>query len=124
MTHFNLKKLKHLFIFFLLFLLTHFTYSQTKTITGLVKDGLETPLIGAKVLIKGSNRGALTDEKGVFSLSIQGSDEALIVSYIGYESKEVPLTDQSNYIIVLEGDLSISEVVVTALGVKRDEKAL
>lgn len=95
-----------------------------KTITGTVKDSQGIPVIGANVLVKGVVQGTVTDVDGHFSLSVsEGS--VLVISYIGYQTKEMNVGKQSVFSIVLSEDAELlDEVVVTALGIKREEKAL
>ena len=95
---------------------------QVQTVSGTVTDGTE-PIIGATVKVKGSKAlGAVTDLDGHFSLHVKPGT-VLEVSYIGYKSLTVKA--QNGMTIVLEEDKkTLDEVVVTALGIKRDRKAL
>lgn len=97
---------------------------QMRKITGTVSDSNLEPIIGANVSIKGGNTGTITDINGVFSLEIpEGS--TLLFSYIGYISKEIPVNGKSVLTVSLQEDTQkLEEVVVTALGVRREEKAL
>lgn len=100
-------------------------YAQELTITGKVIDENEESIPGASVLVKGTTKGAATDINGEFSLSLSESEKDLEISFIGYKKKEVKVGNQSNISISLvPEETSLSEVVVTALGVKRDERAL
>lgn len=102
------------------------TSSQTKsrTITGSVTDERGEPIIGANVVEKGTTNGVITNIDGEFSLSVP-ENAVLQVSYIGYSNQEVRLGAQTSLRIVLKEDVQIiDEVVVTALGIKREEKAL
>ncbi len=97
---------------------------DSKKVKGIVTDEQGEAIIGASVLVKGSKTGTITNYEGSFSLDID-ADETLVVSYIGYISKEVKLGGQHNVLIKLEENVkNLSEVVVTALGIKREEKAL
>ena len=95
---------------------------QVQTVSGTVTDGTE-PIIGATVKVKGSKElGAVTDLDGHFSLHVKPGT-VLEVSYIGYKSLTVKA--QNGMTFVLEEDKkTLDEVVVTALGIKRDRKAL
>ena len=96
-----------------------------KKITGVVTDSNEEPIIGATVLVKGTSIGGATNIDGKFSLDIPSNGKVLVVSYIGYDAQEVPITSSSQYKIVLSGtNYALDEVVVTALGMKREKKAL
>ena len=94
---------------------------QTTKINGTVTDGVET-IIGANVKVKGQSVGTLTDMDGRFQLDVEPGTE-LVISYIGYE--EVTIKASPNMIVVLKEDSkALSEVVVTALGIQRERKAL
>ena len=94
---------------------------QTTKITGTVTDGKE-PVIGASVRVKGTTVGTVTDLNGQFTLDVKAGTE-LLVSYVGY--KDVTVKAANGMTILLEEEsTALSEVVVTALGIKRDRKAL
>jgi TonB-linked SusC/RagA family outer membrane protein len=98
--------------------------AQTRSITGKVvsaEDG--EPIIGASVMVKGTQSGTITDGNGVFKVSLPTNANMLVVSYVGMKTQEVEA--KYNITIRLESDTKlIDEVVVTALGIKRDKKAL
>lgn len=97
------------------------------TITGKVVDLQNIPVIEATVIIKGSTIGTSTDFDGNFTLQIPAGYEnpVLVVNYLGYQSAEIVIGNQKKLKIVLkESAVSMEEVVVTALGIKRSEKAL
>lgn len=105
-------------------LLCSFTIVQAQTITGVVKDANNEPIIGASVAVKGTTTGTLTDIDGNYKISA-GSSSVLVFSFIGYNSKEVPVGSQSIINVVLqESSQQLEEVVVTALGIKKDSKKL
>ena len=94
---------------------------QSAKVFGTVTDGTE-PIIGASVKVKGTSQGVVTDLDGRFSLDVEPGTE-LIISYIGY--KDVEVRASANMQIVLEEEsTALNEVVVTALGIKRERKAL
>lgn len=96
-------------------------------IKGLVVDVQGEPLIGATVVVKGSSMGTLTDMDGRFQLNIPEitSQTALVVKYVGYEPQTVIIGNKTTFKIVMQEEANaLSEVVVTALGIKREEKAL
>ena len=83
------------------------------------------PIIGATVLVKGTGIGTATDIDGKFSLDIPSNGKTLVVSFIGFDAQEIPVTNNATYKIQLSGtDYALDEVVVTALGMKREKKAL
>ena len=99
---------------------------QTKKvkITGVVKDAHGDPVIGANVVEKGTTNGTISDLDGNFSLDVSAGN-VLMVSYVGFQEKEVPVGDKKVLQIVLDEDSkALEEVVVTALGITRSEKAL
>ncbi len=97
---------------------------QAKEITGVVKDAKGEPVIGANVVEKGTANGTITDLDGRFRLTVPGRS-VLVVSYIGYIKKEVPVGRQTAFSIELAEDTkNLDEIIVTALGIKREEKAL
>lgn len=99
-------------IFLLLFLLVNFAFAQQREITGKVLDETKQTLIGVSVKIKGTNTGMATSSNGSFSLKANVGD-VLIVSYLGFQTKEVTISDKDNYIITLQlATNSLAEAVV------------
>lgn len=93
-------------------------------ITGVVTDKNGQPLIGVTIVVSGTTRGTVTMVEGAFTI-IAAPGQVLDVSYIGYASKKVQVGTGKVLNIVLEEDvISIDNVVVTALGIKRTEKSL
>ncbi len=113
---------------FLLILLFFFTGNlwaqQERTITGTVQSKDGTPLLGANVVVKNSTRGTITDARGNFTLDVNEDDETIVISYVGYESLEVNIVNQQRIMVSLVESAELEEVVITALGVAREEKAL
>lgn len=97
---------------------------QKKTLTGQVVDVNGIPMVGVTVMEKGTSNGGITDIDGNFSLEV--SDNAVIqFSYIGYKTLELPASGKVKLNVTLKEDTEVlEEVVVTALGIKRAEKAL
>ena len=94
------------------------------TIAGRVTDQNGVPLVGVSILVKGSARGTTTDVSGRFVLRIEPGD-VLVASYLGYESVEVAADSRTGVEIRMqESSKALDAVVVTALGIKRSEKAL
>jgi len=114
------------FISTILVIVSYCVQAQTVQITGTVNDastGLTIP--GASVYVKGAiSTGTVTNIDGKFTLNVRSTDQILVVSYIGYSTKEV-LNVGSILTISLEPETqNIDELVVTALGIKREKKAL
>ena len=96
--------------------------AQTKVTGTVVSQEDGEPIVGAAVRIEGTNTGTVTDVDGNFSLDVK-SGQKLSVSYLGMATQSV--TAGPNMRIVLSADnKTLDEVVVTALGIKRSEKAL
>jgi len=100
-------------------------FAQT-TITGTVTDSNGEPVPGATVSAKGfSNVGTITDLNGNYSLSVPADATTLIFSFVGMKKQEVEIGGRTTVNVTLENeDVGIDEVVVTALGVSREKKAL
>lgn len=95
---------------------------QGAKISGVITDS-EGPIIGASVVEKGTSNGTITDLDGRFSLDVKPG-AILVVSYVGYASQEVKATTGTMRITLKEDNQVLDEVVVTALGIKRERKAL
>jgi TonB-linked SusC/RagA family outer membrane protein len=113
----------------LLLLFVGFSFAQNnKIVEGTVTDAADkSPLAGANVILKGTTIGAVTDGDGKFSLFIPDTNthNTLVISYVGMTSQEVALpADNSPLTVSLVAGKNINEVVVTALGVKREQKSL
>ena len=114
---------KTLLIFGMLLLMCGTAIAQ-RTITGTITDSKGETIIGASVLVKGTSLGTITDVDGKFSLNVPNGDRVLSISYTGFSAKEVPVGASNIVDVVLSEGLDLSEVVVTALGVSREKKAL
>ncbi len=98
-----------------------------RRISGRITGENGAPILGAAVVIKGTMIGTATMDDGIFSLNVPASvtNPVLEVSFIGYETVEMPMAGRSSFAITLkESVMEIDQVVVTALGIKRLEKAL
>ena len=97
---------------------------ETVKVKGKVVDATGEPLIGVSILVKGSTNGTVTDVDGNFNIeAVKGA--TLEISYIGYTAQSIPVTGNVSLNIVMKEDSEqLEEVVVTALGIKRSEKAL
>ena len=99
------------------------SFAQQLTVTGTVSDDSGMPLIGATVAIAGTSTGTTSDFDGNYSIKANQGD-VLSVSYVGYSSQDITVGTSTTVNVTLAPDNSLEEVVVTALGIKRDEKAL
>ena len=98
--------------------------AQNRKITGTVVSAEDNePVIGAAVVVRGTQIGIVTDVDGVFKLEVPSSAKTLIISYLGMKTQEVTIKDGLK--IILESDSqSLDEVVVTAMGLNREKKSL
>jgi TonB-linked SusC/RagA family outer membrane protein len=98
---------------------------QKQTVKGTVKDSAGNVLPGVIVQVKGTSRAAVTDKDGHFSIDNVNDGEVLVFNLMGYMSKEYIVKGEPTINIVLNDQaINIDQVVVTALGIKRQEKAL
>ena len=93
------------------------------TVSGTVVDVNGEPLVGVSVLEKGTGNGTITDMDGNFTLSA-GEGAALEISYVGYQNLTVSAKETLGVLVMKEDTEQLDEVVVTALGIKRSQKAL
>lgn len=116
---------KIMFTFMMLVLGLSAAYAQ-RSISGVIVDENSEPLVGASVLIKGTSSGTVSDENGMFQLNVPAGSDVLVVSYTGYESRDVTLDGVSNSLnITLNPDRKIlDEIVVTAFGLERKRNDL
>ena len=101
------------------------SFAQSRVLSGSItatEDGQGLP--GASLIYKGTNIGANADSDGKFSIKVPG-DGILVVSFVGFLPKEVPIGNQTDFNIQLSADTrQLAEVVVTAFGIEREKKAL
>ena len=116
------------FTFFILYLLLGigFVVAQTKNITGTVISGDDgEPVIGASVVVKGNTTvGTITDYDGNFNLSVPNDAKTLVISYIGMLTQEVAASSSHVRVVLKSDTQQLDELVVTAMGISREKKAL
>lgn len=96
-----------------------------KSVTGKVTDQNGEALVGVTVIEKGTTHGTITNIDGSYTMSDLNPDAVLVFSFIGMLSQEVTVGNQTSINVALKSDaIGIEEVVVTALGIKREQKAL
>lgn len=127
MTNSNNYKMKTKFsgiLTLLLAFVVQLTFAQEKTISGTVSDDSGLPLPGATVLVKGTSSGTSTDFDGNYAIKTnQGA--TLVFSFVGYATKEITIGASSTVNVKMTEDAEgLDEVVVTALGIKRNAKSL
>ena len=102
------------------------TDKPAKTVTGSVTLAVDgQPIAGANVLIKGTQNGTITDRRGAYSITVNGDNAVLVFSFIGHKTQEIPVGNKTviNASLV-ENNEVLGEVVVTALGIKREARSL
>lgn len=112
------------FTLYLLFFIPTFLLSQSRQVSGTVTNAKGQPVPLATVMQKGTSNTVTANETGAFTITVSGNNPRLIISSVNYGTKEVVITDAASYSIALEDAGDLSEVVVTALGIRREKKAL
>jgi len=100
------------------------SYAQTREVSGQVKDDKGQPIPYATVKIKGSTKAASADQNGNFHIQVTGAKPTLQISAAGFDPSDVAVSQSGAVGIVLKPQASMSEVVVTALGIKRNRNTL
>ena len=113
-------------ILFLTFFLCVAAYAQNLTVSGTVTDkDTKEPLIGVNVLLKGTTIGTVTDFDGKYTLEVDDSKGTLQFSYISMKTVDEPINGRSTIDVAMASDSeALEEVVVTAMGIKRESKTL
>ena len=94
-------------------------------VSGLVSDNEGNPLIGVSITVKGTKIGTVSDVDGRYQINVAGQGGVLIFSYIGFSTREISVNNNKTLDVVLQdANKALDEVVVTALGIKREKKAL
>jgi TonB-dependent SusC/RagA subfamily outer membrane receptor len=114
---------KYLLAFVILLYAFQVIYAQ-RLIEGTVSDSKGIKIFGANIVVQGTTIGAISDVEGKFNLLVPSESKILIISYTGFESKEMELGVSNQINVVLNEGVLLEEAVVTALGIKRDEKSL
>lgn len=115
---------KFLMLSAMLILYSVLTFAQVREVTGTVTSATGQPIPLATIKVKGAKAGTSADQNGAFKIKV-GPNATLVVSAIGYEIQEISTGTRSSLSIQMSQDnKSMSEVVVTALGISRDRKAL
>src|SRR6185437_2479787 len=121
-----MNRLKFLLTIVTAFFITS-AFSQQRTITGqILFEGTKAPVTGATITIKGSRKATTSTDDGKFSIAAPVGNVTLVVSYVGYENKDVLVNASSDNVNIALNASSqrLNEVVVTALGIARQSKTL
>ncbi len=116
------KALKKLTLLSLLVMLGLSSWSQDKTATGKVTDQTGLPVTKATILVKGTKTGTSTNEAGTFSFSVPSSSTTIVVSSVGFETKEVSIAPGMMNIVLEPSQAKLDEVVVVGYGVQKVTK--
>ncbi len=102
------------FTFLLIFFTVFSAFAQDRRVTGVVSDPAGTGIPGATILIKGTQIGSNTDAEGRFAINVRSDKDVLVISFVGYKTKEVTVGNQSVLDVKMEDDVAaLEEVVVT-----------
>ena len=104
-------------------LLVQFAVAQSLEVSGRVTDDKGNPVSGASVQEKGSRKGTATDANGIFKL-VTKQGATLVITSIGFDKQEVVVNSAAVAVSLKSGNAALNEVVVTALGIKKEKKAL
>lgn len=100
-------------------------WAQTRTVSGNVTGDDSGPLPGVTVIVKGTTVGTVTDIDGNYRINVPEATEILTFSFVGYQGQEIVIGNQSVINVELASDVrQLSEVVVTAIGIEREQRAL
>ncbi|GAA4326606.1 TonB-dependent receptor [Pontixanthobacter gangjinensis] len=116
-----MKFSKQFFIYLIFFSCVATGFAQ-RNITGTVTaEDTGEPLLGANVLVPESSMGVVTDFDGNFAIDVPEGTEALEVSFVGYQSKTITLTDATSYQVSLSADQTLDEVVIVGYGTQEEK---
>jgi len=116
--------MKHLLLIFAMMLMGMATVMAQRNISGTVTDDTGAPLPFANVYVKGTTIGTTTDIDGNYSLKVPEGSNSLMVSYTGFADQTLDLGDSNTLNFSVSQGVTLDNVVVTALGISRDEKSL
>ncbi|MDQ6761370.1 MAG: TonB-dependent receptor plug domain-containing protein, partial [Bacteroidota bacterium] len=119
------KQSKRLLLFLPMFFCVVFSFAQEKQVSGTVKDRDGNALANVSYIIKGTKAGGTTDANGNFNVSVKGPKAVLLFTSVNFKPQEVTAGEGANLSITLEPAVSsLNEVVVTALGIRKEKKSL
>ena len=114
-----------LLVAMVVWLLPQLSYAQQRTVSGTVTDANGAPLPLVSVVERGGRTGTTTNEQGQFTLTLTSARPVLVFTYTGLQQQEVVVGNSNTYNVTMRpGGGTMSEVVVTALGIRREKKAL
>lgn len=113
-----MKFYKRILLSLISILIPLLSYAQAETISGIVVNDKQEPLIGVSVLIKGASTGVITDVDGMFNIKCK-KNNTLIFNYLGYHEKEVIATSDKMKVTLVENAQDLEELVVIGYGVQK-----
>ena len=119
-----MKKLFKGILFLFALLISAVSWSQTKTVTGTVKGQNGEPVSKASVVVKGSQAGTSTNERGEFTITVPSTAQRLIITSVGFEAKEVAITGTTLVVSLTENTTRLNEVVVVGYGSKKEKSTI
>ena len=124
-----MRKRHNRYSHFIAFLFLFIGFAQSgwaqQKITGAVTDNAGDPVIGASITVLNGQEGTLTDAMGQYSIALYDGQTKLVFSYFGFETQTVDVSGKSILNVTLTpSEIQLEEVVITALGVSREERAL
>ncbi|WP_114750859.1 SusC/RagA family TonB-linked outer membrane protein [Pleomorphovibrio marinus] len=104
----------------------NYSFAQTVNVKGtVISTEDQAPIPGVSVIVKGTSTGTVTDMEGQYSVDLPEESSTLVFSFIGMARKEVEIGGRTTVDVVMQPDVSsLSEVVVTAIGIEREKKGL
>ncbi|GAB3415714.1 SusC/RagA family TonB-linked outer membrane protein [Niabella aquatica] len=120
------KTMQKMLLALLMSCMAMLSHAQQRTVSGTVTDEQGAPLAGVSYIVKGTNTGGVTTASGAFSVAVPNNTSILQLSYVGYQTQEIEIGDKTDMNITLrkDGGKQMDEVVVTALGIKRENRKL
>ncbi len=99
-------------------------FSQSRQVSGIIKNSKGDPVPSASVQQKGTKNGVIADDGGRFTISVTGNDPVLVISSVDFSTIELAIGTASSYDVVLQESGTMAEVLITALGISRKERSL
>ncbi|HSB93264.1 MAG TPA: TonB-dependent receptor plug domain-containing protein, partial [Flavitalea sp.] len=119
----RIRRRTYLMVLSMLLCGTMLNAQTTKNLSGTIRDASGAPAAGVTVQLKGKNVFATTDERGVYTIAASDTD-TLVVTGVGFAVRELPASAASSEIVLQTSQNTLSEVVVTALGVSKQKRSL
>ena len=114
-----------LFLSLILFVGLGTLTAQTKAISGKVVDNIGDPIPGVSIVVKGTSVGTVSRPDGSYMLNVPEDAEILVFTFVGMTTQEIAIDNRTSIdVMLMQSTIDVDEVVVTALGIKRSEKAL